>query len=583
MFHPDGLYAEQGLGPCDALKRAAKLHSTLTHRRSQSLAGLDALLEILGPAWHSVIGGLCVQSSDFRVGRILLSLLLYDMVIVEQTKRFSRDAAIIITALMIATGLCIMARSLTDTTSALPTNPLPFDLPAQSILNASPKKVFAHYFTPYPISIDNKNSNIDYYTNGYLEPNGENGKHAAYGGFLRERPLPQAPLATTAWELENMKTEVRRARAAGLDGFTVDVLSVNGYSWDRLKVLYQAAPLVDPNFKLMAMPDSTTSDGSDINLLADKMAELAAMPASFKLLDNRFVVSPFAPEALGISYWQDFINLMAARGVQVAFVPCFLNYGANVATFAPISYGFSDWGNRSPAANQDLATNINDAHSRGKIWMQPVSVQDTRPYTGIYDEANNTENLRVTWNAAIDYSADWVQIPTWNDYSENTQISPSTHIGWGPLDLMSYYLTRWKMGAWPNVLRDTIYVSHRVQPVNATITGGQTIFMTPRSGTSPPRDKVEVLSFLQESGTLQVTIGSVSSSVAVSAGVSSNLFDLGAGKVSAVVLRSSIPAVSVNSPWTVTTSREIQDLNYYFVTSGRDGVAYATATKKRPI
>jgi Transposase len=57
MLHPDGLYAEQGLGPGDALKRAAKLHSTLTHRRSQSLARLDALLEILGPAWHSVIGG----------------------------------------------------------------------------------------------------------------------------------------------------------------------------------------------------------------------------------------------------------------------------------------------------------------------------------------------------------------------------------------------------------------------------------------------------------------------------------------------------------------------------------------------
>jgi transposase len=57
MLHPDGLYAEQGLGPGNALKRAAKLHSTLTHRRSQSLARLDAPLEILGPAWHSVIGG----------------------------------------------------------------------------------------------------------------------------------------------------------------------------------------------------------------------------------------------------------------------------------------------------------------------------------------------------------------------------------------------------------------------------------------------------------------------------------------------------------------------------------------------
>ena len=45
-----------GLGPGEALKRATKLHSTLTHRRSQSLARLDALLEILGRAWHAAIG-----------------------------------------------------------------------------------------------------------------------------------------------------------------------------------------------------------------------------------------------------------------------------------------------------------------------------------------------------------------------------------------------------------------------------------------------------------------------------------------------------------------------------------------------
>ena len=56
MLHPEGLHAEQGLGPGDALKRAAKLHSTLTHRRNQSLARLDALLEILGPGWHTAIG-----------------------------------------------------------------------------------------------------------------------------------------------------------------------------------------------------------------------------------------------------------------------------------------------------------------------------------------------------------------------------------------------------------------------------------------------------------------------------------------------------------------------------------------------
>ena len=57
LLHPDGLHLEEGIGPGNALKRATKIHSTLVHRRSRSLARLDTLLELLGPAWHDAIGG----------------------------------------------------------------------------------------------------------------------------------------------------------------------------------------------------------------------------------------------------------------------------------------------------------------------------------------------------------------------------------------------------------------------------------------------------------------------------------------------------------------------------------------------
>ncbi len=53
LMHPEGLHPERGLGPGDPLRRAAKLHSTLVKRGTPSLARLDALLEILGPAWHA--------------------------------------------------------------------------------------------------------------------------------------------------------------------------------------------------------------------------------------------------------------------------------------------------------------------------------------------------------------------------------------------------------------------------------------------------------------------------------------------------------------------------------------------------
>lgn len=66
MLHPDGLHAESGLGPGDRLRRATKLHDTLTMRRSQNLARIDALLEILGPGWHAAFNGRLSNKTPLR-------------------------------------------------------------------------------------------------------------------------------------------------------------------------------------------------------------------------------------------------------------------------------------------------------------------------------------------------------------------------------------------------------------------------------------------------------------------------------------------------------------------------------------
>lgn len=66
MLHPDGLHPEAGLGPGDRLRRATKLHDTLTTRRSQNLARIDALLEILGPGWHAAFNGRLSNKTPLR-------------------------------------------------------------------------------------------------------------------------------------------------------------------------------------------------------------------------------------------------------------------------------------------------------------------------------------------------------------------------------------------------------------------------------------------------------------------------------------------------------------------------------------
>ena len=102
---------------------------------------------------------------------------------------------------------------------------LPFAMQSNAALQASSKKVFAHYMPNFPISIDNQNPATDYYQRHHLNPNGENNKHVAYGGFLRDLPLPRTPHASGVdWRVENMRTEIRQALEAGIDGFTLNIM-----------------------------------------------------------------------------------------------------------------------------------------------------------------------------------------------------------------------------------------------------------------------------------------------------------------------------------------------------------------------
>ncbi|MFF4319707.1 endo-1,3-alpha-glucanase family glycosylhydrolase [Streptomyces sp. NPDC001568] len=456
--------------------------------------------------------------------------------------------------------------------AARPPGALPFDLPQPAALRtgaAGRKLVFAHYFTPYPLSLDNASADADYYTRNYLNPDGESGKHERYGGLLRDRPLPVQPKEGN-WELTNLRQEVRTARDAGIDGFTLDMLSLSGKNWERSNLLMEAARSVDPAFKIMLMPDMTSLKTDDPAVLADAVAALGKSPAAHRLGDGRLVVSPFKAEAKDVGWWTRVIDTLRTKhGIRTAFVPLFLDFGAHNGAFAPISYGFSEWGSRSYVGQESSTRDVDRAHGLGKIWMQPVSVQDARPNQGIYDEAGNTATLRSTWTRAIEDGADWVQLTTWNDYSEGSQFAPSLHNGHTYLDLTSYYLTRFKTGGWPQVVRDTLYMTSRIQFASADPTGDQSLVMNLRKGSAAPRDAVEVLSFLKEPATVRTTVGSARDEHRAPAGVHAELLPLKPGISSAEVTRGGRSVTEAELPYPVEHKVDVQDLQYYAATSGR--------------
>lgn len=57
LLHPEGLRELDSLGPAAALKRAVRRRLKLVDRRTACFNRLDAMVELLGPAWADVLGG----------------------------------------------------------------------------------------------------------------------------------------------------------------------------------------------------------------------------------------------------------------------------------------------------------------------------------------------------------------------------------------------------------------------------------------------------------------------------------------------------------------------------------------------
>ena len=279
-------------------------------------------------------------------------------------------------------------------------SPLPY---AVAPIADSPKKVYAHYLPPYPISIDNEDPREDYYSRNYLAPEGEGGKFRSVGGLLRDRPVPRPPIPED-YELVDATTEVGQAAAAGIDGFTVDLLDWSGPLWDRSLLLAKAADRDDQGFVVVPNLDlASDADDAPVSYIADRLAEFFRSPAAERLPDGRYVLSSFKAEARPPGWWQSIMAELAQRhGIKVALISVLLDASQpNLEAFAPISYALSTWGVRSSTSVLDAPDRASFAHRAGVKWMAPVAVQDVRHHTLVYAEAGNTETLRASWSRVV--------------------------------------------------------------------------------------------------------------------------------------------------------------------------------------
>jgi hypothetical protein len=445
-------------------------------------------------------------------------------------------------------------------------------LPINLVEQPSPRKVFAHYMPSLPISIDNVDGSRDYYATEYLTPAGEDGKHAAYGGFLRDRPLPRAHSDRPDWKSADLLTEISQAKSVGIDGFAVDVFNPRAES-DVADVILRAAAEVK-DFTVMVTADVTGPFRSMTP--ADFAADIAPYlnaPAAYRLSDGRPVLGAFAADAKTPVWWRSALDILHhTLKREVAFVPTFLAVNDNPEKFASISYGFSIWGGRSPSAmaTSDVGRGsavdvIRRTRRLGKLWMQPVAFQDSRPRDGIFQESDNGVTNRLAWQLAEQQHAEWVQLVTWNDYAENTEMAPSVMHGWCILDLNAYDIVRFKYGRPPAVLRDAMFVSYRDQRVDARPAYHQKSLMHVLSGSGRPRDTIEAVTFATAPSEVVITAGTQHYSCRVATGRGVCTFPLSLGSISAQMERNGEPVAIARSNADVTDSPRVQDLQYRVV------------------
>jgi hypothetical protein len=463
---------------------------------------------------------------------------------------------------------------------------LPIEMPPADVLFAASKKVFAHYFNRFPLSLDNKEAGADYYATQYLNPHGEHDKWLAEGGFLRSRPLPIPPGQDPTFIVENLKKEVRLAISRGITGFTFDILALDDLRpGSFLPNMLKAVSEVDGRFQIVLMPDMAAL-GPDPGKVIEIVKAMYHQPSLFHLPDGRLVIEPFLSESVPPSAWEGMMSQLARDDLKVAFIPTFLS-PKYLATYSGPSDGFGTFGTPLPTQKAVIKLGTVFAHAEAKLFMAGISGQGYRPKEYRYWESEGSLAYRDSWLGAIEADADWVQLTTWNDFSESTQILPYTDgedaSGTGYFNLTGYYASWFLTGRAPSITHDVIYYFHRKQPIAAA---------APNAGKAvksavfwqPGKDIIEVVGFLKTPGTLMVSIDGHEYKKEVGAGVQWFSAPLGEGTPHFSLLRGNDVVIAFDGKTPIVGSAGLPggyaDLTYWSGSGSAKGTCFSNAIRR---
>lgn len=391
-----------------------------------------------------------------------------------------------------------------------PTTALPFVMPSADQFFSAERIVFAHYFYTFPLSIDNQPSATDYYNRNFLTPQGEKGVHAAYGGYLRSRPLSVPVGPAVSYVQTNMMREVVMALSRGITGFFFDVLSfadavsVTGHLQNLLKAAYA----IDPRFNVVPMLDMNSLGAVTPTQVLQIMQAIQGYASLGRGPDGRILLASYDANLQTLPWWQSVISMLNDNGIYVAFMPILQGSPADAGVYNPISYGVGGWGTAIPSSAATLGLNVASAAAKGLNYVLPVLTQQFRPKSQVFWECENSKAFRNGWMSAINFKSPMIQVVTWSDYSESGQVQPYTdatldpRIGTGFFDLIAYFAAWYVTGVQPVITQDVLYFFYRKAGSKVARANQPNAFNV--APNEVEINNIELLSFLIAPGTISV-------------------------------------------------------------------------------
>jgi glucan endo-1,3-alpha-glucosidase len=389
--------------------------------------------------------------------------------------------------------------------------------------------------------------------------------------------------------VDQYQDEMRLAISEGIDGFSINIGAFKAEpKYEKIVDRLFLAAKRYPQFHLVFSFDRLSAEES-----ADLIQKFAEDSNSLRY-NGRVVVSGWGQDPAWV---RDIQALMTQRGISIFLIPnmnyplrspfltSLLESGAVRSARAALATtgvdGVFYFGAGSPF--REMVSEIGVISEIARREQKKIMCGISPYYKGFginsrVFESRGFEGMRDMWLAIIAANLDWVQLVTWNDWTEATYLQPFNGPrediwslpGWHGLlnhgaflKASRYYMEWFRSGRAPKISEDRVFYFYRLHPKGsrAIVDFNTMEFGRPRFFEKLD-DRIYLTAFLTEAAEITVRAGDSAETMTIPAGAHSGSVPMAVGSVEVSMLRGKNLLARETLPLPITLDGSNGEFNY---------------------